>query len=187
MSISGTAVTSTAAELNILDGVTSTAAELNILDGVTSTAAELNILDGVTSTAAELNLLDGATDTTWTATLEGSTGNPGSKVTATGQYVRMGKLIMASVHFNNVDTTSYAGDISISGLPVTSKNTATAMFMGQVYNSGMISGATDSVQALVADNGTTISFLENANNSALAWGTVGAGKHMRVQVVYIAA
>ena len=59
LSIASTAVTSTAAELNILDGVTSTAAELNILDGVTSTAAELNILDGVTSTAAEINLLDG--------------------------------------------------------------------------------------------------------------------------------
>ena len=57
-------VTSTAAELNILDGVTSTTAELNILDGVTSTAAELNILDGVTSTATELNLLDGVTSTT---------------------------------------------------------------------------------------------------------------------------
>jgi len=61
--IGGVAVTSTAAELNILDGVTSTAAELNILDGVTSTAAELNILDGVTSTAAELNILDGVTST----------------------------------------------------------------------------------------------------------------------------
>ena len=57
-------VTSTAAELNILDGVTATTSELNILDGVTSTAAELNILDGVTSTAAELNLLDGVTSTT---------------------------------------------------------------------------------------------------------------------------
>jgi len=56
-------VTSTAAELNILDGVTSTAAELNLLDGVTSTTAELNILDGVTSTAAELNILDGVTST----------------------------------------------------------------------------------------------------------------------------
>ena len=64
LKIGGTAVTSTAAELNILDGVTSTAAELNILDGVTSTAAELNILDGVTSTATELNLLDGVTATT---------------------------------------------------------------------------------------------------------------------------
>jgi len=61
LDIGGTNVTSTAAELNILDGVTSTAAELNILDGVTSTAAELNILDGVTSTASELNLIDGGT------------------------------------------------------------------------------------------------------------------------------
>ena len=58
--LGGTAVTSTAAELNILDGVTATASELNILDGVTSTTAELNILDGVTSTAAELNLVDGS-------------------------------------------------------------------------------------------------------------------------------
>jgi hypothetical protein len=64
LSINGTTVTSTAAELNILDGVTSTAAELNILDGVTSTTAELNILDGVTATAAELNIMDGVTATT---------------------------------------------------------------------------------------------------------------------------
>lgn len=34
--IDGTAVTSTAAELNILDGVTATTAELNYVDGVTS-------------------------------------------------------------------------------------------------------------------------------------------------------
>ena len=64
LALNGTTVTSTAAELNILDGVTSTAAELNILDGVTSTTAELNILDGVTATATELNLLDGVTSTT---------------------------------------------------------------------------------------------------------------------------
>ena len=56
--VGGTAVTSTAAELNILDGVTASTAELNILDGVTSTTAELNILDGVTATTAELNQLD---------------------------------------------------------------------------------------------------------------------------------
>ena len=64
LQIAGTSITSSAAELNILDGVTSTAAELNILDGVTSTTAELNILDGVTSTTAELNILDGVTSTT---------------------------------------------------------------------------------------------------------------------------
>ncbi len=61
--INGTAVTSTAAELNILDGATVTVAELNILDGATVTSAELNILDGATVTTAELNILDGATVT----------------------------------------------------------------------------------------------------------------------------
>jgi len=92
LSINGTTVTSTGAELNILDGVTSTATELNLVDGssagtivnskaviygssgevnattlqiagtsITSTAAELNILDGVTATATELNIMDGDT------------------------------------------------------------------------------------------------------------------------------
>jgi len=59
-----TATSSSATELNLLDGVTATTAEINILDGVTSTAAEINILDGVTSTTAEINLLDGVTATT---------------------------------------------------------------------------------------------------------------------------
>ena len=45
LDIGGTNVTSTAAELNILDGVTSTAAELNALDGITAVVGELNALD----------------------------------------------------------------------------------------------------------------------------------------------
>jgi hypothetical protein len=47
--VGGTAVTSTAAELNILDGVTATATEINALDGITATVTELNYTDGVTS------------------------------------------------------------------------------------------------------------------------------------------
>ena len=47
--LGGTAVTATAAELNIMDGVTATTAELNIMDGVTATTAELNYVGGVTS------------------------------------------------------------------------------------------------------------------------------------------
>ena len=48
INFNGTAITATAAELNILDGVTSTATELNLLDGVTATTAELNYLDVTT-------------------------------------------------------------------------------------------------------------------------------------------
>tara|TARA_Y100001951_G_C11293561_1_gene273949 strand:+ start:34 stop:921 length:888 start_codon:yes stop_codon:yes gene_type:complete len=45
ISIAATAVTATAAQLNVMASVTSTAAELNILDGVTATTAEMNYLD----------------------------------------------------------------------------------------------------------------------------------------------
>ena len=51
-------VSSTSAELNILDGATLAVAELNILDGATVSTAELNKLDGVTATTAKLNYVD---------------------------------------------------------------------------------------------------------------------------------
>jgi len=119
LAIGGTAVTSTAAELNILDGVTSTAAELNILDGVTSTAAELNILDGVTATASELNLLDGGTSVGSSITLADADGivvNDGGTM----------KTIPAS------DVKTYAGGAGLNltaSLTVTS-NTSTADLNG---------------------------------------------------------
>ena len=49
LQLGGVAVTSTAAELNILDGVTATATELNLLDGCVATTTQLNYLQGVTS------------------------------------------------------------------------------------------------------------------------------------------
>ena len=113
LSINGTAVSSTAAELNILDGVTSTTAELNILDGVTSTATELNILDGVTSTTAELNILDGVTSTTAELNLlDGSTA--GTVVASKAVVVDSNKDIAS---FRNITLTGEldAGSLDVSG------------------------------------------------------------------------
>jgi len=45
LDIGGTNVTSTAAELNILDGVTATASELNLLDGGTSVGSSITVAD----------------------------------------------------------------------------------------------------------------------------------------------
>ena len=47
-SLGEAAVTTTAEELNILDGATVTTAELNILDGATVTTEEINYVSGVT-------------------------------------------------------------------------------------------------------------------------------------------
>lgn len=83
LSLGGTTVTATGAELNILAGVTATNTELNKLDGVTATTAELNKLDGVTATNTEINYLD----ITTLGTSEASkvvTADSGGKVTLAG-------------------------------------------------------------------------------------------------------
>ena len=80
-----TAITSTPAELNILDGVTSTAAELNLLDGSTANTVvnskavvygSSGELAGTLSTAAQTNITSVGTLTTLTVddiTINGST------------------------------------------------------------------------------------------------------------------
>ena len=73
ISIAGTAVTATAAQLNVMASVTSSAAELNVLDGIPAglTSTELGYSDGVTS--AIQTQIDAAGDAsvgtanTWTA------------------------------------------------------------------------------------------------------------------------
>lgn len=52
---SSVAVTSTAAELNILDGVTADKDEINILDGLTATTQQLNYVDATSSIQTQLN------------------------------------------------------------------------------------------------------------------------------------
>ena len=84
--LGSTAVTSTAAELNLLDGVSGLVqADLTKLAAVDSTAAELNLLNGVSglvqadltklaavdSTATELNIVDGNTTVGTTAFADG--------------------------------------------------------------------------------------------------------------------
>ena len=110
LDIGGTNVTSTAAELNILDGVTSTAAELNILDGVTSTAAELNILDGVTTTTFELNVLDGVT------AVVGELNALDLGSTAIGTAVVSKAVVLdANKDYTGIRNFSITGDLSIGG------------------------------------------------------------------------
>jgi hypothetical protein len=126
LSIGGTAVTSTSAELNILDGVTATTAELNILDGVTATATELNILDGVTATAAELNYVDGVTSNVQTQingiTTSGTLTTPtlASAITITGgaaswTVAAAGVGLTFAYNGANVFRINSSGDLTVIG------------------------------------------------------------------------
>ena len=130
LTLGGTTITATGAELNILDGVTATATELNILDGVTSTTAELNILDGVTSTTAELNILDGVTSTTAELNLvDGIT--PGTVSASKAVIVDSNKDL------TGIRNLTIAGDLTISGDDLTmATNTAGNLLIadGTNYN-----------------------------------------------------
>jgi hypothetical protein len=76
--VGGVAVTASAAELNVLDGVTASTAEINILDGVTATAADLNLTaDATIAALAAYNtngiLTQTAADTFTGRTITGTT------------------------------------------------------------------------------------------------------------------
>jgi len=149
LSINGTAVTSTAAELNILDGVTSTAAELNILDGVTATTAELNILDGVTASATDLNLIDGITNGTVIASK--------AIVTDSNKDITGGRNITISGELDAA-TLDISGDADIDGTLE-----ADAITIGGVTLAETIS---DTVGAMVSGNtetGVTVTYNDSDN------------------------
>ena len=88
ISIAGTAVSATAAQLNVMATVTSTAAEINVLDGIPAglTATEIGYSDGVTSAIQTQINTKGvgdallASDQTWTGSQRGTlvTDNDGS-------------------------------------------------------------------------------------------------------------
>tara|TARA_R100001129_G_scaffold138741_2_gene100028 strand:+ start:709 stop:2721 length:2013 start_codon:yes stop_codon:yes gene_type:complete len=73
---------------------------------------------GVTSATAA-NLLDDYEEGTWTAALEGTTTNPSSAVTVTGDYTKIGNMCYVTAAFANVDTTGAAGGVRVTGMPFT--------------------------------------------------------------------
>ena len=80
INLDGTLITSTAAELNILDGVTSTAAELNLLDGITAgtvSASLAVIVDSNKDIAGFRNISNTGTITTnGTIEIDVASGDP---------------------------------------------------------------------------------------------------------------
>ena len=93
--VGGVAVTASAAELNILDGVTASTAEINILDGVTASTAEINLLDGVTATTTELNYVDGVTSAIQTQ-LDGKQAADATLTSLSGLSLAAGDVLYAT-------------------------------------------------------------------------------------------
>ena len=122
LSIGGTAVTATPAELNILDGVTATASELNILDGVTATTAELNKMDGVTATTTEINYLDGVT-----SNIQTQLNNAGAPT------------VNSAVSHSSASSAGSSGNYNVASVTITPSSSSAKIFIvatTQVYAGG---------------------------------------------------
>jgi len=160
LDIGGTNVTSTAAEINILDGVTSTTAEINILDGVTSTTAEINILDGVTATTAEINYLDITTlGTTQASKVVTSDANGVTKfdnaITEESTVITSATTAALNVRDGSVFTLTIAHDISTFN-----------------WSNHATSGYASSFIMKVTQDGTgnrTIAWPDNTNSVTVRW------------------
>ena len=158
--VGGTAVTSTAAELNILDGVTATATELNLIDGVTATTAELNYVDGVTS-AIQTQL---------------------NAITA-DDFVTQARMAVNSIDSDqyvdgSIDHVHLAGDV------VDGDNLADNACDSEHYTDGSIdlvhlsSESVDEDNLYISNAGTNGFFLQkqSGNNGGLTWAEVPAGE-----------
>ena len=188
LNLNGTAVTSTAAELNLLDGVTATTSELNILDGVTSTASELNLVDGITAgtvSASKAVIVDSNKDLTGLRNLTIS-----GDLTVSGDDITMatntaGNLLIADgTNFNSVavgslseistvanDDVFLAVDTSGGGLK---KIARSAVVAGLATSSAISNVAEDSTPQLGGDldvNGNDIVSVSNGNINLLPNGS----------------
>ena len=182
--IGDASVTSTAAELNILDGVNSTASELNLVDGsaagtivnskavIYGSAGEVNATTfqiagtDITSTAAEINLIDGGTARGTTAIADGD-----GFLTNDGGTMRMTKVETLATYISG-KTVGGTGIVTTGVLNAGSINTG----FGNINNgastittTGLISGGSLDIDNVLI-NGTTIGHTDDTDLMTVADG-----------------
>ena len=159
INFNGTAISATAAELNIMDGVTATTAELNIMDGVTSTTAELNLVDGITAgtvSASKAVIVDSNKDLTGLRNLT-ITGD----LTVSGDDITMGTntagnlLVADGTNFNSIAVGSLSEISSVASDDVLLAVDTSGGGLKKIARSTLVSGlATSSAISNVSEDST---------------------------------
>ena len=170
--LGGTAINSTAAELNILDGVTATATELNLIDGVTSTTAELNLLDGVTTVGSGIlssvteNSNNGVRLSTSVAVNHGDIGNNAVDLSYSGSSSSTKGATGGSSIAIGFETTASGGSSTAMGFETTAGgNYSTALGLG-TEASGNYSTAMGGLTTASGIASTAIGFHTTASDYA---------------------
>jgi hypothetical protein len=159
--------------------VTSTAAELNLLDGVSGLVqADLTKLAALDATAAELNLMDGGTSATGTtlATTDRVVVNDD------GTMVQVAMSDFETFMESNLDTLNSV--TSASSLATTGTITSGVWNAGAVTSSGALTGASLVVDDIAAD-GKVLTMTGSTDDTATF--TVGANGTLAITTVDTAA
>lgn len=172
LELNGTLVTSTAAELNILDGVTATAAELNILDGVTASTAELNFVDGVTS--AIQTQLDGKQALDADLTAIAALGTTGILVrTASNTWALRTETAGSGISITNGD--GVLGNMTVAVDSTVVRTTGAQSIAGnKTFDNDIVVGTFD--LGFASTSGITLDAVGSDNNGVVrvkTWATTG--------------
>jgi hypothetical protein len=123
---------------------------------------------------------------TFTASLTSAT-PPTVVPTATCNYTKIGNVVNVFIRFTNVDTSGGSGNMSITGLPFTSKNIVDASVSIPMTHQLDIPNAY--VSSYIPGNGTAISFLSPTDDGS--WSdvtmTAGAGRYLSLSHTYLSA
>ena len=105
-------------------------------------------------------VLDDYEEGSFTATLRGAT-EPGTLVTTTATYTKIGNRVFIIISFENINTTGYSGVATIDGLPFPCSQTR-AVFYLAAYNSLTW---TDTPLATVSSGGSTLGLQDQVSGS----------------------
>ncbi len=165
--INGTAVTSTAAELNILDTATVTASELNLLDGDTSVGSSITVADSdgiivndagtmktIPASAVKTYATTGATSGTVTSVATGS-GLTGGTITSSGSVSMKNSWMSTSSAVFSISGTSFTNSRSYPVF-ISGRSAAGGGSFSFSVNNG--SGGTGTIDMGDGDSGTNDPF-----------------------------
>ena len=152
LDIGGTNVTSTAAELNILDGVTATASEINIIDGDTSASSvtivdadQIILNDGGTMKQVAVSALNTYTSSSIAANNISSGSSAVNITTSSGNITIDAAANDSDIIFKGTDNTS-----DITMLTLDGSEAGNATFNGTITSGGVI---TSGAGLVIADAG----------------------------------
>ena len=178
---SATAVTSSAAELNILTGVTADAGEINKLEGVTASTAELNYVDTTTIGTAQASkavILDSNAAISAVKTAALHLGTSGSEVAVTTTGTQLNYLSGLTAGIDTDLSTVAAGHTTIASAKAIKAYVDATRTGLEVKDSVVVATTADLPYTYNNSNGT----LTKSTNGVVSIDTIALTSGMRVLV-----